>query len=63
MAGKSGQNLNDRTPFWGSKTSNELKYLQQVLNNKLPQVNISRSCFNDLLKCIKNSHYIVVPCI
>lgn len=42
--------LNDRTPFWGPKSSAELKYLQQVLNNKNIQVNFNRTCFRELLK-------------
>ena len=49
---KSGlnQSLNDRTAFWGVKVTPELKYLQQVLNGKVSQITVSRTCFADLLK-------------
>ena len=44
------QQLLERTPFWGIKITPELKYLQQVLNNKNTKLNINRSCFRELLK-------------
>ena len=44
------QPLNDRTPFWGTKTTPEFKYLQQAFSNKIQQVTISRNLYRDLLK-------------
>lgn len=52
MSAKTQQNLIDRTPFWGLKQTPELKYLQQVLNNKNPRISLNRSCFRELLKSI-----------
>ncbi|CAF0753750.1 unnamed protein product [Brachionus calyciflorus] len=49
MSAKINSNY-DRTPFWGAKTTKELKYLQQALNKKIPSVSISKSCFRELLK-------------
>jgi hypothetical protein len=48
--------MNDRTPFWGAKTFSELKFLQQILNNKNNQVNLNRNCLRELLKS-KMIHY------
>ena len=42
--------LNDRTPFWGMKICSEFKYLQQVFNNKISQVTLTRPCYRELLK-------------
>ena len=41
----------DRTPFWGNKTTPELKYLQQIFNKKVAQVNLERPLYRELLKC------------
>jgi hypothetical protein len=49
--------MNDRTPFWGAKTFSELKFLQQILNNKNNQVNLNRNCLRELLKS-KMIHYL-----
>lgn len=43
------QNI-DRTPFWGPKITNELKYLQSILNNKNQSVRITKDCFREHLK-------------
>lgn len=48
-------NLGDRVPFWGSKTSNELKYLQRALANK----SISVDCQRELLKSILSIIYLI----
>lgn len=40
----------DRTPFWGSRLTQELKYLQLILNNKNQSVSITKECFRELLK-------------
>lgn len=40
----------DRTPFWGPKTPQEIKYLQPILNNKNSQVNLDRNSFREMLK-------------
>jgi hypothetical protein len=50
MAAKTNQNQLDRTPFWGTKTHQELKFIQQVVNNKISQINLDKNCFNELLK-------------
>jgi hypothetical protein len=44
--------IQDRTPFWGLKTVRELKYLQQILNKKVPTTpnQIERQCFNKLFE-------------
>jgi hypothetical protein len=44
------QNISDRTPFWGVKVSPEFKYLQQIFNNKIQHVNISRNFYRELFK-------------
>lgn len=36
-------------PFWGYKTTNELKFLQQLLNNKIADVSVKEECFDELL--------------
>jgi hypothetical protein len=43
---------NDRTPFWGSKLSPELKYLQTIITNKNDSVKLDRNSFRELLKSI-----------
>ena len=42
----------DRTPFWGSKLSPELKYLQTIITNKNDSVKLDRNSFRELLKSI-----------
>ena len=49
MSAKTQQQI-DRTPFWGFKTVAELRFLSQVLNNKVQDVNLKKECFIDLLK-------------
>jgi len=44
------QNISDRTPFWGVKVSPEFKYLQQIFNNKIPSVSISRIFYREIFK-------------
>lgn len=48
----SSKSLADRTPFWGFKTITELRYLSQVLNNKVQDVSVNKDCFRELLKGI-----------
>ena len=51
------QNLNDHTPFWGVKVTPELKFLQQIFNNKVQQVSVTKSFYREILKCKSNQKY------
>lgn len=43
-------NASVRTPFWGPKTPNEFKYIQNVFNAKFPDISITKACYRDLFK-------------
>ena len=56
------QNISDRTPFWGVKVSAEFKYLQQIFNNKIPNVNINRNFYREVFK--SNTKFVlIIRCI
>ncbi len=42
--------LNDRTPFWGTKLTTELKFLQQILNQKNNQIRLNNASLQDLFE-------------
>lgn len=51
----------DRKPFWGFKTVAELRFLSQVLNNKVQDVSLKKECFVDLLKGKNFSIELYIP--
>jgi hypothetical protein len=53
----------DRTPFWGPKTPQEIKYLQPILNNKNSQVNLDRNSFREMLKSNFWEIWFLLSCI
>lgn len=43
-------NASFRTPYWGSKTPNEFKYIQKVFNSRISNISLTEACYRDLLK-------------